>query len=117
MGPYAFLDGSFEVLGRGVLRDVFASARVRRFARVEFSRRAPPYWSHEDAGLGALIHRELSERRLPVTYVALRRWEHNRFWLNWADRSTLLDGDVLWAAERNHPAKGGTQTEMERATG
>ena len=97
MGPYLFLDGSFEVLGRGLLRDVFGSSRVRAFAVREFQKPAPPYWSHEDAGLGALIHREVSSRQLPITYVALRRWEHNRFWLNWADRSTLLDGDVLWA--------------------
>jgi hypothetical protein len=96
-GPYLFLDGSFEVLGRGLLTDVFGSARVRSFAAREFERRRAPYWSHEDAGLGALIHREVASRQLPVTYVALRRWEHNRFWLNWADRSTLLDGDVLWA--------------------
>lgn len=96
-GPFAFLDGSFEVVGKRLLRDVFGSARVRAFARTEFERRGPPYWSHEDAGLGALIHRELATRALPVTYVALRRWEHNRFWLNWADRSTLLDADVLWA--------------------
>ena len=40
---------------------------------------------------------QVSTRAIPLTYVALRRWEHNRFWLNWADRSTLLDGDVLWA--------------------
>ena len=40
---------------------------------------------------------QVATRDLPVTYVALRRWEHNRFWLNWADRSTLVDGEVLWA--------------------
>lgn len=97
MGPYLFLDGSFEVLGRGLLRDVFGSARVRSFAAREFEKPRPPFWTHEDAGLGALIHREVVSRQLPITYVALRRWEHNRFWLNWADRSTLLDGDVLWA--------------------
>lgn len=97
MGPYAFLDGSFEVLGRGALRDVFGAPRVRAFADAEFARARPPFWSHEDAGLGALIHREATEQHVPLTYVALRRWEHNRFWLNWADRSTLLDGDVLWA--------------------
>lgn len=97
MGPYAFLDGSFEVLGRAALRDIFGAPRVRAFADAEFTRARAPFWSHEDAGLGALIHREASARRLPLTYVALRRWEHNRFWLNWADRSTLLDGDVLWA--------------------
>lgn len=40
---------------------------------------------------------QVSERGLPMTYIALRRWEHNRFWLNWNERSTLIDGDVLWA--------------------
>ena len=97
MGPFPFLDGSFEVLGKGVLTTIFGAARVRAFASTEFERPRPPYWSHEDAGLGALIHREVSERNLPMTYVALRRWQHNRFWLNWADLSTLVDGDVLWS--------------------
>ena len=97
MGPFPFLDGSFEVLGKGVLTTIFGAARVRAFASTEFERPRPPYWSHEDAGLGALIHREVSERNLPMTYVALRRWQHNLFWLNWADLSTLVDGDVLWS--------------------
>ena len=39
----------------------------------------------------------MRERALPLTYVALRRWEHNRFWLNWAERATLVDAHVLWA--------------------
>lgn len=97
LGPYPFLDGSFEVIGRGALVDIFGSARVRRFADDAFNKRRPPFWTHEDAGLGALVHREVVDRRLALTYVALRRWEHNRFWLNWNERSTLIDGDVLWA--------------------
>jgi hypothetical protein len=70
---------------------------VRAFAAAEHGRPAPPYWSHEDAGVGALVQREASAASLPLTYVALRRWEHNRFWLNMNDRSTLIDGDTLWA--------------------
>ena len=62
LGPYPFLDGSFEVLGRGVLRGVFASARVRAFAAAAFDKPQPPFWTHEDAGLGALIHREVPAR-------------------------------------------------------
>ena len=50
MGPYPFLDGSFEVLGKGLLRDIFGSPRVRLFASSEFERAHAPYWSHEDAG-------------------------------------------------------------------
>ena len=57
---------------------------------------APPFWTHEDAGLGALIFREAMEQSLPLTYVALRRWKQHRAWINWADRSTLLDGDAMW---------------------
>lgn len=97
IGPYPFPDGSLEVVGRQALRAVFGSERVRAFAALAFAKRHPPFWSHEDAGLGALAHREVVERKLPMTYVALRRWEHNRFWLNWADTSTLIDGDVQWA--------------------
>ena len=63
-GPFPFLDGSFEVLA-GVTT-IFGAARVRAFASTEFERPRPPYWSHED-GLGALIHREVSERNLPRT--------------------------------------------------
>ena len=95
-GPFPFPDGSLEVVGRGILRDIFACARVREYAAAEYRRPRPPYWTHEDAGLGALVHRETSLRRLPLTHVALRRWEHNRFWVNWADLSTLVDGNVLW---------------------
>ena len=57
---------------------------------------APAGRSHEDACLGALLHREASERELPVSYLALRRWEHNLFWVNWADRTSLVPGDALW---------------------
>ncbi|EOD39354.1 hypothetical protein EMIHUDRAFT_454427 [Emiliania huxleyi CCMP1516] len=57
----------------------------------------PPRGSHEDACLGALLHREASERELPVSYLALRRWEHNLFWVNWADRTSLVSGNTLWA--------------------
>ncbi|KAL1504591.1 hypothetical protein AB1Y20_008376 [Prymnesium parvum] len=96
VGPYPFPDGSLEVIGNALLRAVFGSARVKAYARAEFDRPRPPYWTHEDAALGALVHREVASRRLQVAYIALRRWEHNRFWVNWADRSTLVDGNVLW---------------------
>ena len=97
LGPYPFPDGSLEVYGRKALDNVFGSQRVRAFADDMFKKPKPPFWSHEDAGLGALVHREVVDRQMPLTYVAMRRWEHNRFWLNWADRSTLIDGDVQWA--------------------
>lgn len=93
-GPYPFPDGSLEVVGKGLLSSVFGCARVRDFAEAEYARRGPPFWTHEDAALGALVHREVEDRGLSVTYVALRRWEHNRFWVNWADLSTLIDGNV-----------------------
>ena len=84
------------MLGRGALRAVFGAPRVRAFAAAAFGRMAPPFWTHEDAGLGALIFREAMEQSLPLTYVALRRWKQHRAWINWADRSTLLDGDAMW---------------------
>jgi len=97
IGPYPFPDGSLEVIGRDALTKIFGSHRVRAFAAGAFAKRRAPFWAHEDAGLGALAHREVIDQSLPMTYVALRRWEHNRFWLNWADTSTLIDGDVQWA--------------------
>lgn len=97
LGPYPFPDGSLEVLGRGLLADVFTARKVTAFAAHSYRQARPPIWTHEDAGLGALVHREVVNRDIPLTYVALRRWEHNRFWLNWADTTTLVDGDVQWA--------------------
>ena len=97
LGPFPFVDGSLEIIGRQALAETFGSERVRAFASEAFRRHSTPFWTHEDAGLGAMIHRESLSRHLPITYIALRRWDHNRPWINWADKTTLLDGDVQWA--------------------
>lgn len=96
-GPFLFPDGSLEIVGRAALVDVFNSSRVRSYASRHFGNERPPIWSHEDAALGALVHREVAERRLPLTFLAMRRWDHNVFWVNWADRKTLISGNTLWA--------------------
>ena len=58
IGPFPFPDGSLEVVGRRLLTAVFGSRRVHAFAKAAFEKRQPPFWTHEDAGLGALVHRE-----------------------------------------------------------
>lgn len=96
-GPFLFPDGSLEIVGRNLLTAVFNSSRVREYAAHHFQNEKPPIWTHEDAALGAMVHREASERRLPLTFLAMRRWEHNVFWVNWAERATLINGNTLWA--------------------
>jgi hypothetical protein len=96
-GPFLFPDGSLEIVGRAALVAVFNSSRVRGYASRHFANEQLPIWSHEDAALGALVHREVVERRLPLTFLAMRRWKHNVFWVNWADRGTLVNGNTLWA--------------------
>jgi hypothetical protein len=96
-GPYLFPDGSLEIMGRDALVAVYNSSRVRGWASRHFTNEKPPIWTHEDAALGALVHREVVERRLPLTFIAMRRWQHNVFWVNWADRHTLVSGNTLWA--------------------
>ena len=95
-GPFLYPDGSLEIVGRGLLEAVFTSRRVLDFARTNLARIEPPIWSHEDVGIGALVHREVSARGLPITFVACRMWESMRYWINWADTSTLIDRHVLW---------------------
>ena len=95
-GPYPFPDGPLEIVGRDALRAVFGAPRVRAFAAAAYAQRSPPFWTHEDAAVGALVYREAETRQLPLTYVALRRWKHHRAWINWADRSTLVDGNAMY---------------------
>jgi hypothetical protein len=61
-GPFLYPDGSLEIVGRGLLEAVFTSRRVLDFARTNLARTEPPIWSHEDVGIGALVHREVSAR-------------------------------------------------------
>ncbi len=32
-----------------------------------------------------------------MTYLALRRWQYNLFWVNWASTTLLVNSDTLWA--------------------
>jgi len=96
-GPYMFPDGSLEIIGREALVSIFNSTRVRAYATRHFRNEQPPIWTHEDAALGAMVHREVVKRKLPITYVAMPRWERNVFWVNWAEERTLIHGNVLWA--------------------
>ena len=48
----------------------------------------PPYWTHEDAGTGYLIFHSAMEQKLPLTYIALNAWKHNKFWINWMPQAS-----------------------------
>ena len=70
---------------------------ARNFSEAHLKRESPPFWTHEDAGVGYLIFHESVLQGLPLTYVVLSAWKHNKFWLNWFPRSSpsLPDGHVV----------------------
>ena len=57
----------------------------------------PPFWTHEDAAVGYLIFHVAMLENLPITYVVLSPWRHNKFWINWFPRNhpSLPDGHVV----------------------
>ena len=58
---------------------------------------APPFWTHEDAAIGYLLFHAAVAQALPLTYVVLSSWAHNKFWINWfpRDNPSLPDEHVV----------------------
>ena len=49
----------------------------------------------DDAGLGYLVYAESAARQLPVVYLALKKWKHNKFWFDLRDERTRPDGHTV----------------------
>ena len=97
IGPFPFADGSLQILSADLMHAFVDSALTANFSRAHLSRQTPPYWTHEDAGVGYLIFHSAILQSLPLTYVVLSPWKHNKFWINWFPRHnpSLPDGHVV----------------------
>jgi hypothetical protein len=97
VGPFPFADGSLQILSADLMFAFVDSALTANFSRTHLSRQTPPYWTHEDAAVGYLIFHTAILRALPLTYVVLSPWKHNKFWINWFPRHnpSLPDGHVV----------------------
>lgn len=83
LGPFPFADGSLQVLSSDLVRAFAASPLAKNFSATLRAKQRPPFWTHEDAATGYLIFHNAILQQLPVTYVALSPWRHNKYWFNW----------------------------------
>lgn len=83
LGPYPFADGSLQVLSADLMHAFVDSPLAKNFSQSHRSKEEAPFWTHEDAGVGYLIFHNALLQSLPLTYVVLSAWKHNKFWINW----------------------------------
>ncbi|KAL1515669.1 hypothetical protein AB1Y20_002286 [Prymnesium parvum] len=97
LGPYPFADGSLQIISADLLHSFASTELTMNFSRSHLSRENPPFWTHEDAGIGYLMFHEAVMQKLPLTYVVLSAWRHNKFWINWfpRHRPSIPDGHVV----------------------
>jgi hypothetical protein len=86
IGPFPFADGSLQLLSSDLMLAVTSTALARNFSDSHGAKKQPPFWTHEDAAMGYLIFHTAMRQALPLTYVVLSAWRHNKFWLNWYPR-------------------------------
>lgn len=84
VGPFPYADGSFELLSHRLVRALFRSSRLAAGAMwpTVFRKMHTTGNRAEDPAIGALVYYESQRLDLPVAFVALRGWHHNRFWLD-----------------------------------
>lgn len=97
VGPFPFADGSLQVLSADLMHAFVREPLTVNFSRAHLSRQTPPFWTHEDAAVGYLIFHTAMLHALPLTYVVLSPWLHNKFWINWFPRNhpSLPDAHVV----------------------
>jgi len=83
IGPFPFADGSLQALSSDNVRALARSPITVNFSRAHLSRTTEPFWTHEDAGIGYLLYHTAIMQGLPLTFVVLSSWRHNKFWINW----------------------------------
>lgn len=86
IGPFPFADGSLQILSADLMRAFVRSDLATNFSRAHMTRSTPPFWTHEDAAVGYLIMHNAILQSLPLTFVVLSPWKHNKFWINWFPR-------------------------------
>jgi len=87
IGPFPFADGSLQLLSSDLMLAVTGTSLARNFSASHGAKKQPPFWTHEDAAMGYLIFHTAMSQALPLTYVVLSAWRHNKFWLNWYPRN------------------------------
>ena len=97
IGPFPFADGSLQILSADLMLSFVRAPLTANFSHAHLTRREPPFWTHEDAGVGYLIFHVAMLQQLPLTFVALSPWRHNKFWINWFPRHnpSLPDAHVV----------------------
>lgn len=97
VGPFPFADGSLQALSADLLTALVTSPLTVNFSASHRGRTRPPFWTHEDAAVGYLLFHVAMQQQLPLTYVVLSHWKHNKFWINWFPRNnpSLPDGHVV----------------------
>ena len=85
-GPFPFADGSLQILSADLMHAFVRSPLASNFSRAHLTRTLPPFWTHEDAAVGYLILHNAIMQKLPLTFVVLSPWKHNKFWINWFPR-------------------------------
>ena len=97
IGPFPFADGSLQILSADLMHTFVAHPLASNFSRSHLNRQQPPFWTHEDAGVGYLIFHTAILQSLPLTLIVLSPWRHNKFWINWFPRHnpSLPDGHVV----------------------
>jgi hypothetical protein len=97
IGPFPFADGSLQILSADLMHAFVQSTIATNFSRAHLTRTTPPFWTHEDAGIAYLMYHVAMVKQLPLTYVVLSPWKHNKFWINWFPRHnpSLPDGHVV----------------------
>ena len=84
LGPYPFADGSLQIISNDLVQAFVRSDLAQNYSKSHLNKVDPPFWTHEDAGVGYLIYHSTIIQDLPLTYVALQGWYHNKFWINWS---------------------------------
>ena len=78
-----------------LVRDVFLRGAYAR----EYAMRLPATvctpLHEDDVAVGMLIHVESTLQRLPLMHVALKKWTHNRFWVDVRNPETWPDAHVI----------------------
>lgn len=121
-GPFPYCDGSLYVLSAPLARRVWGGSGLDVASGLPSITRqlvgSAPGWS-EDVRAGFAVYAESLAQAIPVTWLALSKWVHMRFWLDADDpaQRDTIDGRVVWVHRMKHPADANHTHARMRETG